>query len=45
MRRRFENIKTVVGGKISVLLVRFRPLQPHGENLHLFLVVETDLME
>lgn len=45
MRRRFENIKTVAGGKIPVLLVRFRPLQPHGEILYLFLVVDTDLME
>lgn len=50
MRRRFENIKTVVGGQLSAarslfLLVRFRPLQPHGENLYLFLVVDTDLME
>lgn len=46
MRRRFENINTVAGGKIPVfLLVRFRPLQPHGENLYLFLVVDTDLMD
>ena len=45
MRRRFENINTVAGGKIPVFACSISALQPHGEILYLFLVVDTDLME
>lgn len=48
MKLREEDLKILrqlPAARSLFLLVRFRPLQPHGEILYLFLVVETDLME
>lgn len=48
MKLREEDLKILrqlPASRSLFLLVRFRPLQPHGEILYLFLVVDTDLME